>query len=401
MGFAAPSGPPTIVGASYAPAVTLGPEFVALSRPARALAAAADSGGQIHLLAVAADTGDVHHVMVGPTGVQEQELVLRSVAADSIAAAFDGDGTLRVVIGDQHVALRGGTWSTPEPGPACEQLIRAGALLLCAYAEFGGQGARWRVDVIVVPPLVAPLPMPNRKLMLACRSTGGWVDVAVVEPSTRRDTTAFAVAGDNSGSAQILYVWSSRLLALHGQLASARMPPLAECSLPTADRRLAELAGTDVVYNLGQNSDQFKFDIAVDPSSGKSFNIGGGAGLMLESFVRQQDAISVPQPLEAANRKEALHRIPRFSGPVRIAPAGADGFHVLLMTTRGTFESVDTWYYANYKDEKWSPVLELGRSTQRPWWHKAVSLASGKSGQVLAVWPERPGLRARWVQLRP
>jgi len=397
---AAPSGAPTILGATHAPTLTLGPEFVAFSRPTGALAAAADPNGLMHLLAMTADTQDVYHLVVGPTGVQQQGFVAKSAAADSVAAAFDSEGVLRVVVGDQHLALRGGAWSTPESGPPCERLVRAGALLLCAYAEFGGKaGARARVDVVVVPPLVVPIPMPYRKVVLACLSSAGWVDVALVEPTTKRDTAGLAIGADDSGAAQILYVWSSRFLSLHGQLASARMPAVTECNAPAPERRLLELQGTDVVYNLGQNSDNFDFDIAVDASSGKSFNIGGGAGLMLESFVRQQDLISPPQPLEAANRKEALSRIPRLTGPVRVSPAGADSFHVMLKTTSGTFSPVDSWYYTNYKDGRWSAVLELGRTTMRPWWHKAVTLTSGKSGQVLAVWPERPGLVARWVQL--
>ena len=94
-------------------------------------------------------------------------------------------------------------------------------------------------------------------------------------------------------------------------------------------------------------------------------------------------------------------RVPRFTGPVRVSPAGADSFHVMLRTTSGAFNPVDTWYYTNVKDGKWSPVLELGRTTQRPWRQKAVTLTSGNAGQALAVWPERPGLVARWVQLGP
>jgi hypothetical protein len=381
--------------------LTLGPEFVVFNRPTLALAAAADSEGRVHLLAMTSDR-DVYHLVVGPTGVQEPKFVVKSVTAESVAASFDRDGALHVVVGDQHLALRGGAWSPPESGPPCERLVRAGPGLLCAYAEVGGKaGARTRVDVLIVPPVAVPIPVPNRKVVLACRSSGGWVDVAVVEPTTGRDTTEFAIGADDSGAAQILYVWSKRVLSLHGQLASARMPPLNECTAPASERRLLDLPGTDVIYNLGQDSDNFDFDIAVDTSSGKSLNIGGGAGLMLESFLRQQDSISVPQPLEAANRKEALMRVPRFTGPVRVSPAGADSFHVMLRTTSGIFNPVDTWYYTNVKDGKWSPVLEIGRTTQRPWRHKAVTLTSGNAGQALAVWPERPGLVARWIQPEP
>ena len=197
---AAPSGAPTIVGATHAPTLTLGPEFVAFSRPIRALAAAADPNGLMHLLAMTADSRDVYHLVVGAAGVQQQKFVVKSAAADSVAAAFDSEGVLRVVVGDQHLTLRGGAWSTPESGPPCERLVRAGALLLCAYAEFGGKaGARARVDVVVVPPVVVPIPMPNRKVVLACLSSAGWVDVAVVEPTTKRDTAGLAIGADDSG----------------------------------------------------------------------------------------------------------------------------------------------------------------------------------------------------------
>jgi hypothetical protein len=165
----------------------------------------------MHLLAVTADSRDVYHLVVGATGVQEQEFVVKPAAADSVAAAFDSEGVLHVVVGDQHLAHRGGAWSTPESGPPCERLVRAGSLLLCAYAEFGAKaGARARVDVVVVPPVVVPIPMPNRKLVLACQSSGSWIDLAVVEPTTKRDTASFAIGADDSGAAQILYVWSSR-----------------------------------------------------------------------------------------------------------------------------------------------------------------------------------------------
>lgn len=389
-------GPPELIGARLSSTVQFGPEFEVLDRQAHAVAAIVGPDDLAHLLVVTDKPRDVYHLVVGPTGVAKQQRVMQTVSADSLAVAFDDEGLLRAVIGDQHIVLRSDGWSAPEQGPPCERLVRAGKTLVCAYRMTGGkEGASWRADWFLPVPLPVPVPYPvmNRQLLLDCRTSSGWSTWAVLDPNANHDVEQFAIAGDDTGSLQILYRWTRSMpMGLVDGRASARVPALANCGALAPGDKSLEVVGHNLVETEG-----LTFDIAVDPRSGASLNIvGTWPDSRFASFVRQGDSIGTASLLEARD----LWRLPRVSGPVHIAPAGQDQFHVLVNLSVGTFNVVNTWYHLIYFNGSWSAPSEVAQ-TKGQAWGRLVHLVSGGSTRALAILPnaDPPHIKGRWVEL--
>jgi len=348
-----------------------------------------------HLLVMTDKPRDVYYLVVGPAGVSKQQRVMQTLSADSLALAFDDEGLLRAVIGDQHIVLRGDEWSAPEQGPPCERLVRAGRTLVCAYRMTGGkEGASWRADWFLPVPLPVPVPYPvmNRQLLLDCRTSSGWSTWAVLDPNANHGVEKFAIAGDDTGTVQILYRWSRYvLMGWDLRLAYARASPPVECGPLAAGEKPVAVVGHDLAI-------EGPFDIAADPRSGTSLGLGRGwsPGLsraVVVSLVGQGDSIGTASPFLEAKSLGLL------DGGVQIAPAGHDRFHVLVnVVSSGTLGDANAWYHLLYSNGAWSAPLEVGRGA----WGRPVQLVSGGgSTRALAVWSnaDPPHIKSRWVEL--
>ncbi len=391
---APPPGPPTVYGPSLAMQVTASPPFDLATVAMDAVAGDIAADGRAHLLVRPKGSSQVQHRVVGPAGVGRR-WVPAFEASGSLAVAFDEAGVLHAVAGRQHRVMRDGVWSEAQPGPPCLKLVRSGVSLYCGYLTGGDRfGQGWRIDLW---PLMAPVPVPARihKLVLACLGSEGWADVAVVEPALDRDTYQFAFAGDDGGALHVLYAWSRGMMFGKTGVSSAWLPPVVDCDERVRAGKLAAMAG-ETVFNSLADQVGYVFDVAADPGTGTSLNIGAFAGTTLEVFLRQSDRIGTTQLMETPDR-----RGPRFVGPVRAGAAGDDRFQVLVADTK--FGSmVSTLYHLAFRDGAWSSPLAVGDTPTGILHNDAVQLFVDRRGNALAVWPEGTKstlLRARWVVL--
>jgi hypothetical protein len=393
--------PPQPTGPRLPSTAVLGPVFTVFNQSTRAVAAAIDGEGRVHLLMAAAGPEGLYHAVIGPTGPEQLETVLQPAPGGRLAAAFDGEGVLRVVAGNQHFVLRDNVWSPPEKGPSCEKLVLAGKLLVCAFFARGGQsGDSRRIDYFSTPlSLGIPVPVPqrNRTLLLACRSASDWVTWAELDPAQRRDVADFAMSGDDTGSVQVLYVWRRRFMATVSGVAIARAPSLADCQARTSENPTVEFSGKATIDNGGMNSEMYDLAIAVDPRTGDSLSIAGAMELHTpQSFMRRGDSIDSPRPVEA-------HRsgLSQLAGPIRIAPSGDDRFHVLFNVLTLGWHADNKYFYTTHFNGAWSTPVELAEPPTTPWDNESVKLISDGSSRALAVWPDGHQLKARWIDAVP
>jgi hypothetical protein len=353
-------------------------------------------------MALTRDTDELYHVVVGRNGVESEEVVLTtkgSVAPAfaigavsplvSLAAGFDHDGTLRVSVDERHMAWRDGRWSAPEPGPRCEQMVRAGRVLHCAYRETGSKLAPGvRIDWVISPAFLLPVPVPGRntKLLLACRSALGWKPWAILEPAEQRDVRRFRIAGDVSGSVQVAYAvgWTQGLAFV---LLSARTPALGSCDEVQPYSPITGIAGMSPGIFMDHDWSG-RVDIATDPTSGQALIVAIRQYAAV-GFLRLPDSISAQG--EAGWRRDPWRE---DFWEVRLAPAARGRFHALFATNAA-------WSYARHAESTWSrpvPLLPYSRFVR-----DSTLLISNASNRALITWVTGDGKRmlAKWIEAAP
>jgi hypothetical protein len=358
LGCATPD--PASLPARPALNVEIGPEFVLVDRPVRRVSFAPAPDGRLHLLAVTAADNELQHMVVGAQGVESRETVLEKVEIEqralalpgpfnNLAAGFEADGTLRVVFREQHLHLQGGRWSQPEKGPPCEQLVRAGPVLHCLYRETGGEhAASTRLQWYVVPPLIVPIPIPQRntKLLLACRSSTEWTTWAIVEPQEGRDVSFFQAASDPSGSVQIVYTAESTMPLLGAALVLVtRTPAMPRCDEGLAQNPLIGVAGLSSGSAIDRNT-HGSVALATDPVSGDSMIVL--TALAANSFMLVDGKI--------ANKSSNIwNRNPLKEDfwSVNLKPAGGNGFHAVYTNNSATT------HYLLYAGGTWSQPVQI------------------------------------------
>jgi len=392
--------PPQPYGMRLPSTAVLGPEFSVFDQAAGIVTTAVDGNDRVHLLIAASGSSDLYHAVIGPAGSEELETVVNPAPSSPIVAAFDSDGDLHAVFGPEYFVLHDKVWSQRAKSLPCERLLYAGKTLICAYlAHDLKTGARWRIDYFSTPlSLGIPIPVPvrSRMLLLACWSSSDWVTWAQLDPAENRDVADYQVSGDDSGSVQVLYIWRRQIIATASGVDIARAPGMTDCGARTPENPIVEFSGKAMINNGGINSDLYDFAIAVDPHTGDSLSIAGAMELhTLQSFMRRGDSIDSPRPVEPDRRG-----LSTIHGPIRIAPAGRDRFHVLL-NVRTTFHNDIVLFYMTYFNGEWSPPIEISRSTITSWSEANVKLISVGSRRALAVWPEDHQIRARWIEAAP
>lgn len=346
----------------------------------RVVSASMGGDGRVHVLAMGRSR-DVYHLVVSRNGVEQQDIVMHSSSGHAvIASSFDGAGRLHAVVGDQHILLQGDRWGTPEKGPPCQRLVRAGADLHCAFVSAG----RLRMDLAVIPFFLVPLPSRNHLPMLACQTSSGWSTWAVIDPTAKRDATELAIAGDDAGSVQIVYLRGRTVIADILELAYARVPAPADCAARGPEAQVSTAAAKAEMDTGGANGGKFYFDIATNPESGESLRVEHCATAnTIQAYLAPRDPAkmrAVPAP-------------PR-RGLVRIAPAGNDRFHALIRYVDGKWAA----YYTAFVGGAWSPAVELGPA-ECCGYDEAVQLVSDGADNALALWSDHDKLMARWVTL--
>jgi len=271
----------------------------------------------------------------------------------------------------------------------------AGHEIVCGYITRGpetGAPRRWQLWIAPGPGVAFPFALPLHyrpgKVVLARVSAGVWVPFGALDPLSARTAEIFKLAGDHSGNVHILY-------ADHGDdglrsLAYALIKPLPPTATPAEPQGagLVQVVNGQVVSNSFTFTD---FDMAVEPGTGSAFI----------AFVT--DKIALTQ-LVAGERSGPPSVLAEGAVAVRVAPAGAGGFHTLIATTDGRViyrlmisgvasKEIDLGTWSSGKSSSDSP----GSAQFLP---EVFAIAADTSGKAFAVWNDDSGsLRVRGITL--
>ena len=213
-----------------------------------------DNRGLAHIFISSKQTNEVHHVLLGPDGVIDRELVKSAVDTPlNLDAAFDRSGRLHVLIGDEHMVKQEGSWVVVERTPWKEAglTIRrrpsfvAGARDLTWAFVIGGQevGTPGRWDWFAVvggPPLggfIWPWHTQADKLMIVPEMAPTYTTWMVLEPESSLDTDFWAFGADGQGVIHVAYEQARYMVLMEvakyatrslssNRIAQSRRPPV-------------------------------------------------------------------------------------------------------------------------------------------------------------------------------
>ncbi|MCB1790261.1 MAG: hypothetical protein KDJ24_08180 [Gammaproteobacteria bacterium] len=387
-----PSGPPPAV--ELGAALTLLPLRTSHDRVATLL----DSGGSAHVLIAAADTREVHHVVVSPAGDVRRERVVAGRSPASLSAAFDRSGRLHLLLGDDHFVRDDTGWTsgagTPWQGP--DIAVRQARLLpypdglVWAFVVDGSVfDVRGRWDWFVVGGAYAAVVFPwfsaSEKFVLVVDDAPRpiWY---LLDPQDNRDVRHVMSAADASGVLHVVYGASRTLVVSEEQPRYVQLrPSSAPVAAPLAAHgpshaiTLYPLNGERLVLLQTGLVDLAQTAFAVAPEGGTLLLVRAYGA----AFLRASGTWSPPLRLPLAH----------FSEP-RLAPAGGDAFH--LMAVDG-----DKVLYLLYTPNGWSTPVEVGEtkvSTLTGRVGDAVQIASAGQNRAFLVWPGAAGIVGRWIE---
>ena len=222
----------------------------------------------------------------------------------------------------------------------------------------------------------------------------------VVDPADNLDAAHAWTLSDDRGEILVLYD------ARHGGMSEVNYPRLARMRPPS------DATGTRDALPGSRRG------VMLQPVKGQALLIGksgfGQGGLGNDVAVARDPhsgTALVVQPHDGSRRLcgdgwSAKIPLPltRFWRP-RLAPAGNDRFHALLIG-----EASDQWSgkatavrYLDFADGQWSGTVELGLADVSSFWGyiwDAVAIGSAGGQQALVVWPMPDRIVGRWVSLR-
>ncbi|MFC4524390.1 hypothetical protein [Cupriavidus pinatubonensis] len=385
-----------------------GPEFEIIGGFAHGNAAVTDAVGRIHVIAMLTRPAGLHHLVIGPQGVESRELISTTVAGfSSVMAAFDHAGRLHVVNGTHHFVLDAGWWQGPKEGSACADLVLVAEDLVCAFEIQGekvGTAGRWDwfgIPSMFTPPIPFPWYVRSRKGVIARETPSGASTWTVIERDERLDIEWMVLSADNHGMTHVLYSQSrDRFGLMHVKVGYARIaapnipiyPANSEALLPA--HSVASISGQVVnVRPTGGEGDGVA--LAADPETGDALGLvrglNGDGNAAWFYFLARDGRPGPPQPF-LARGSSAWSGNYIYSNP-RLAPAGGGRYHAII--TSSNFSSL---YYTTFFDETWSTPVKLGSDA----YPGRNSIATDHQGNALAIWmgPDKK-LVGRWILLAP
>jgi hypothetical protein len=364
-----------------------------------------DQAGLAHVIIASGKLKSVHHVLVGPEGVIQRQIIQSSISPYAIDAAFDKEGLLHVLINDSHFNYIDGNWQrqirTPWQEAGCKadlcRFVRGGPDLIWAFNVKGGEvGASGRWDLYGFGGYGAGLIWPwysqVSKRVIVPQISPSYSRWFVLDPASKKDINNFRAAANASGTVVAAFDAASYGLAgvsepafVHfscdGRSADSPEAPASQRRLETVSRQA--LPGPYDRYGLGSQC-----TLAMDPNSDYALLLKGHSVSWLIQDGRCSKTIPLP--------------IKTFWEP-RLAPAGNQRFHA---TTAGEGHKQQTEkgfpiLYLEFSDGQWSRPVELGAaSVSSPWglvWD-AIQIGS-KGPHALVVWPTKKGIVGRWIQM--
>jgi hypothetical protein len=370
-----------------------------------------DHAGHGHVLIASTRREEVHHVVIGPEGVLERELVRSSVSPATIASAFDEQGDLHVLLDCTHWVKQGGQWRAGDSPPwelagfkpfGC-WFVSGAPRLTWAFLVRGndvGAPGRWDWYIFGGAPAAVVWPWHTQasKLVLvipAADGPGHWI---VFDPADELDAAHARTLADGRGNFLVVYD------AMSGGFGGINYPrfarlPLASVSEEAGERNIPAGARQKVLLRLvnGQSlTAQFASQgpgrdagIALDPVSGTALVVRPHDGSRVLRGETWSEEISLPLAV--------------FWDP-HLAPAGGDRFHAMIVA-----EARDPWWgkgspilYLSFADGHWSAPVELGLADVSSFWGLIwdyLEIGSAGNQQALVIWPMADRIVGRWVSL--
>ena len=415
-----------------APFIHAGPLHVLLKIPTGLdkVKALVDNTGRAHIFVSSYLTNEVHHVVLGPDGVIERELIKSAVNTLHLDAALDRSGRLHVLIDDEHMIKQAGSWVAVERTPWKEAglTIRkrpsfvAGARDLTWAFLIGGEevGTPGRWDWFGIaggfPPLglIWPWHTQADKLMIVPEMAPAYTTWMVLEPESSLDTDFWAFGADGQGAIHVAYEQSSSMVIMVvGEISHAKFvieqdrsvtpPARSEVTAPLRDRRqlLAIPRGQALSYSR-PNSMFPAVSIAVDPGSGAALVVKRSSDPEgFEMYTRRPKSYLIRDEELSDSIPMPLSNIEKCS----VASSGNDRFHAVVVG-----EPLNRWtggdrpiYYLNFSGNVWSAPVALGIPNTSHWFFSdvvgAVEIASNGSRRSVVVWSTEEGIVGRWIEL--
>ena len=390
-----------------------------------------DNTGLAHIFISSIRINEVHHVVLGPDGVIERELIKSSVDTLNLDAAFDRSGRLHVLIGNEHMIKQEGSWVAVERAPWKELGLTikrpgfvAGARDLTWAFLIGGQevGTPGRWDWFGIaggyPPLglIWPWHTQADKLMIVPEMAPTYTTWMVLEPESILDTDLWAFGADGQGAIHVAYEQSRpNVVVQYGEVSHAKFviepdrtaPPTAssDVTAPLRERRQLQAipGGRAIGYNNKPTFIYPPVSIAIDPDSGTTLVVRRSGGF--EEFFQLREAgprgFLVRDEEWSAAIPMAVSNVMKTS----VAPSGNDRFHAVVVGERTNFwtDGDNPIYYLNLTSNVWSPPVTLGLANNSHWIFKgfvdSVEVASNGSRRAVVVWPTKEGIVGRWIEV--
>lgn len=388
-----------------------------------------DSTGLGHVIIASTARNEVLHVIVGSEGILHQEVIRSSIAPRNIDAAFDQTGILHVLIDDEYMVRNDDIWRKRDAPPwrqagfklsACSYVwgapvasfVPGGPSLIWAFSVNGkdiGVPTRWDWYAFGGVPagIVWPWPTGASKLLVVSDTTKHDAPWVVLDPSDSFDACNWQLAADAKGTVSIVYdatgiSFIRVAMARYAQFTTGESFPddvAAEgASNATRMRKaLKTVTGQDVdakkLYSEGRGPDGIgsQVDLAVDPVTG------------LGLFIRAHTASWLLK--DGTWSKKIRLPLGKHWWEPRLASAGNDRFHAMVV--RGAYEETkgqgSPINYLAFVNGVWSAPVEIGRAEVSSFWGDiwdAVQIGGNGGEKLLAVWPTKESIAARWVVLQ-
>jgi len=407
-GCASPAPPPNVPP----PAVRLSPVYDLL--PGETVSdkvdVVVDRAGLAHVLIASTRRKEVHHVVVGPEGVVERELVRSATTPNSMDAVFDEHGILHVLLDCRHWIRQDGVWRAGDPPPwelagfkpfRCWFVSGTPRLTWAFLLRGGDVGApdRWDWYIAGGAPAAIVWPWHTQASKLAvvvpaADVRGRWF---VIDPTDTFDASNVRTLADERGDILVLYD------AKRGGLFEVRYPRLARLRPP------ADVAGERDALPGSRRG------VMLQPVKGQALLIGkpgfGPEGLGNDVALARDPhsgTALVVQPFDGSRLLRGTSWSAKIPLPVthfwkpRLAPAGNDRFHAMVIGAERDRWSgkATTVLYLVFADGQWSGTIDIGLADVSSFWGSiwdAVEIGSDGGRRALAVWPTPDGIVGRWI----
>jgi hypothetical protein len=375
-----------------------------------------DRSGLGHVIVSSSKLEEVHHIVVGPEGVLEQEIIRSDIWPVSIDAAFDAAGLLHVLIDDEHWVKENGIWSNVEHTPWKEagfkkvfpNFVSGAKDLIFAFSVGGDElGTPKRFDWYGFGGFNAGIIWPwltsGRKLVFVTETNSKFTNWTVLDPQDKFDASNVHIVADFDDNVHVVYDATRTIFVndAHPRYAQFKVnytspETMVEESKSTGikERKFLQSVNGHTIDGIPEGTGR---SIGLGPQTSMAVDPVTGTVLVIKGHTASWEI------LNNAWSKEIHLPLQTFFEP-RLAPADNNRFFAVVIgdaDNQWTDRGVPV-LYLQFSQGVWSAPVELGVADIASFgggiWN-AVQIGSNGGRDALAIWPTPKGLVARWIVL--